>query len=268
MKRAARLMTNLKQTILCPDSRIKSILQFCPHGVCGIIAGLTSHSVTIHNIRARGPNGCSPLQQFMPIFDNVKHATLFLPTTASYIGRGVHERTLGQPIDLAYPTRKLDSVRLLIGLNYSEIETMEHTLEGAVGLCKTSHLQDFLASFIALNSTRIEIYLFCNVDFPKPQNLDKFKQELAIKVEKQYESLLAKIKEPDEKQSKWIANYQVHDLEHYFAQPGLCNELEKLVLSDWQADLKWMRHHEKREMMKASREQLVKDGTVGTFPHL
>jgi len=168
MKRAARLMTNLKQTILCPDSGIKSIREFCSHGVCPIIGGLASHSVTIHNIRARGPNGCSPLQQFMPIFDNVKHATLFLPTTASYIGTVVHERILrGQPIHLAYPTEKLDSVRLLIGLNDPEIETMEHTLEGAVGLCKTKHLQDFLASFIALDS---RIY-FAMSTFRNPRTL-------------------------------------------------------------------------------------------------
>ena len=269
MIQAARLMTNLKQTILCPDSGIKSIREFCSHGVCPIIAGLASDSVTIHNIRAVGPSGSLPLHQFMPIFDNVKHATLFLPTTASYVGRGVFlKRKHGLPQDLAYPTRKLDSVRLLIGLNDSEIESMEHTLERAVGLCKTSHLQDFLASFIALNPTRVEIYLFSNVEFPKPQNLDEFKQELAIKVDKQYESLLAKIKDPDEKQSNWVANYQVHDLEHYFAQPGLCNELESWVLSDWKADLKWLRDYEKEETMKARRKQLVKDGTVGTFTHL
>jgi len=40
--RAARLMTNLKQTILCPDYRIKSIRELCLHRICPILAGLTS----------------------------------------------------------------------------------------------------------------------------------------------------------------------------------------------------------------------------------
>jgi len=145
---------------------------------------------------------------------------------------------------------------------------LERTLERAVGLCRTSHLQDFLASFIALSPTRIEIYLFSNVEFPKSQDLDSFKQQLAVKVKKQHKDLLAKINQSDEQQTLWTANYQVYDIEHYFAQPGLCDELERWVLFGWERDLEWLRDQERREKKKASQDQLVKDGKVRVFPQL
>lgn len=149
---AVRSMVNLKQTILCPDWHIVSISQLCFYRICPLFAGLAYHSVTIHNIQASGPVADFPLHQFMPILDNAKHVTLFLPMTTSYIGRdgwGNH----GLPQDLAYPTRKLDSVGLLIGTSASEFETLCNTSRRSVEICSTSHLQDFLASFIALNST-------------------------------------------------------------------------------------------------------------------
>jgi hypothetical protein len=190
MAQAASLMTSLKKIVLYPDFGITSCRQNYRQSICPLLDNLKADAVTIQNIRQIGPAGSRPLEQFDSISDNVKHATLVLPSTAPFIGGGSSDQhPQWSPRDLAFSTRNLDSVRLIIGLNLNEALRIEAKLGRRVSICKSIPLQAFLASFLTAHSAKaakVDIYLFYGIDFPKNHNLEEFRQQLAVKVEQQH----------------------------------------------------------------------------------
>jgi hypothetical protein len=89
--------------------------------------------------------------------------------------------------------------------------------------------------------------------------LDKFKEQLASKVDQHYQKSIADLTKADKleaEHSSWSANYQVFGLEHYFAQPDLAQELDMWLRGDWERDLEFMRywasHEKKRAEQKAT----------------
>ena len=162
----------------------------------------------------------------------------------------------GRPQDLAAPTRPLESVRIIVAMSDSEIESMEGALERSPNLAKLGPLQEFLASFLNLHPSRIEIYMFNTPSHlgRSKDTLDKFKEQLAAKVDQHYQDSIEKFtksKNLKEEQTNWSPNYQVFDVQNYFAQPSLSQELDEWSRSDWERDLEWMRNQEIREKKKA-----------------
>ena len=152
---------------------------------------------------------------FTPILDHVKHATLVIQPLASYVGKGGPvdmTRKNGRPQDLAAPTRPLESVRIIVAMSDSEIESMEGALERSPNLAKLGPLQEFLASFLNLHPSRIEIYMFNTPSHlgRSKDTLDKFKEQLAAKVDQHYQDSIEKLtkaKNLKEEHTNWSPNY-------------------------------------------------------------
>jgi hypothetical protein len=260
LTQGARLMTGLKQTILCPEAEFKRTMPLCgKKDGCPILAGIRCHSVTIQDIRRKGASG-GPLEQFTPIFDYVKHATLVIQPLAPYIGKGGPvdmARKYGRPQDLAVPTRNLESVRIIVAMSNSDIESindaldMSFFLEKCPKFAEVGHLQDFLAAFINLHPSKIEIYIFNEFSqFEGSRGileLDQFREQLAVKVDAHYHKSIAEMTEANQlkpEHSSWSANYQVFDLEHYFARPDLASDIDIYLRHDWEMDLDNKRDYE------------------------
>lgn len=270
LTRGTSLMTGLKQAILCPEASFSKTMHLCGKKPgCPILAGLECHSVTIQNIRKQGTSG-GPLEMFTPILDHVKHATLVIQPLASYVGKSGPvdtTRKIGRPQDLAAPTRHLESVRIIVAMSDSEIESMEGALERSPNLAKLGPLQEFLASFQNLHPSRIEIYMFNTPSHlgRSGDTLDKFKEQLAAKVDQHYQDSIEKFtksKNLKVEHTNWSPNYQVFDVQHYFAQPNLCQELDRWLRFDWERDLEWMRNQEMRKTKKAEEEATAGNAKV------
>lgn len=248
----AKLMTGLKQTILSPQARFTETFPLCgSQPGCPILAGIECHSVTIQSIRRQGPSG-HPLEEFSPIFDHVEHATLVIQPLVYYIGTGKPAELSGgnwAPQDLALSTRNLQSVRILVAISQGETELMEEESDRFASLASLGPLQVFLASFINLHPSRIEIYMFNDPsDRGRSTNtFDEFKEQLATTVDQTYRNSIERLTESKElkaEHSSWSLNYQVFDLEHYFTQPGLSFELEDWMRTEWEKELERLREPE------------------------
>jgi hypothetical protein len=270
LTRGFKCMTGLKQTILCPEASFTRTDPLCGgNSGCPILAGIQCHSVTIQNIRRQGTPG-SPLELFTPILDHVKHATLVIQPLASYIGKGGPvdmTRKNGRPQDLAVPTRKLGSVRILVAMSDSEIGSMESALERAANLAKLGPLQDFLAAFISLHPSKIEIYMFNEPSHlgRSQDTLDSLKEQLAFKVDQHYQKSIKKLTDTDklkEEHSSWSPNYEVFDLKHYFAHSDLPQELDRWMRHDWERDLEWAQNYEKEEKKRAEQKAAAGNANV------
>jgi hypothetical protein len=161
----------------------------------------------------------------------------------------------GRPEDLAYPTRHCESVRLIVGISESEIMMLEY--DHPVSLTKIGPLQEFLAAFINLNFTKIEIYIFNNFD--NTLDLPTFRDELATKVSKHYEDsikYLTESKRLEAKHTDWSANYQVFGLEDYFATPKLHYEVDDQWMMEWEQEL-YERQKAKFEARKKAKEEML-----------
>ena len=174
-----------------------------------------------------------PLELFTNILNKAEHATLIVPPTSFYMGTPGHPAHIrGRPEDLAYPTRHLKSVRLIIAI--SEMDLMMQSEDRPMTLSTMGALQEFLAGFINLNTTEIEIYIFN--DFEGTLDLDKFTEELEAKVQVHYDNSIKYLTENNKlepKHSEWTGDYAVFDLEDYFDQPKLYYELDDMWMMDW-----------------------------------
>lgn len=158
LTKAARMMTGLKRIILVPEADFKSTAPLCEKEFgCPFVAGLKSNHLTIHNLQVDGLDE-GPLGMFTTVLNKAQHATLVIPPTSFYIGGrgGLLSHMSGRPEDLAYPTRHCESVRLIVGICEMEIMMLEY--DHPVSLTRIGSLQEFLAAFINLNFTKIEIY--------------------------------------------------------------------------------------------------------------
>ena len=285
LTRGAKLMTGLKQTILSPQARFTETLPLCGNQPgCPILAGIECHSVTIQSIRRQGPSG-HPLEDFSPIFDHVEHATLVIQPLVYYIGTGQPAELSGgnwPPQDLVLSTRNLQSVRILVAISHGEAALMEEESERTASFASLGPLQSFLASFINLHPSRIEIYMFNDPsDLGRStKTFDEFKEQLAISVDQTYRNSIKRLTESKElkaEHSSWSPNYQVFDLEHYFAQPDLSFELENWMGKEWQKELerlrepemeweelleRWERDRELKKPKQVEREPFAKDPVV------
>jgi hypothetical protein len=238
--KAAGTMTSLKRMILSPHADFMATHPLCDEERgCPITAGLKCHSLTIHNIQIDGTDD-GPLKLFLKELDHVQHATLVIPPTAFYMGSlpGQMAHLSGRPEDLAYPTRKLKSVRLIVAI--SEMDLLMQGDDSAVPakLAPNTAVQEFLASFINLNPTEIEIYLFNNFD--NTLNLVTFREQLKAKLDKHLKDSIKYLKESDKlkpEHENWSANYKVLGLEHYFVHPTRYYELDDMWMDDWSWEL-------------------------------
>jgi len=144
---------------------------------------------------------------------------------------------------------------------------MEGALERSPNLAKLGPLQEFLASFQNLHPSRIEIYMFNTPSHlgRSGDTLDKFKEQLAAKVDQHYQDSIEKFtksKNLKVEHTNWSPNYQVFDVQHYFAQPNLCQELDRWLRFDWERDLEWMRNQEMRKTKKAEEEATAGNAKV------
>jgi len=256
LTKAARAMTGLRQAILSPDADFMATHPLCERNTCPIVSGLKPESITISNLQIDGLDD-GPLELFTTAVNKAKHATLIIPPTSFYIGGrgGLPSQMSGRPEDLAYPTRHCESVRLIVGISEMEIMMLEY--DHPVSLTRIGPLQEFLAAFINLNFTKIEIYIFNN--FNDTLDLPAFRQELVTKVGKHYEDsikFLTDSKRLEPKHSNWTANYQVFGLEDYFAIPKLHYEIDDHWIMEWEQELH-ERQQAKFEARKKAREEML-----------
>jgi hypothetical protein len=118
-------------------------------------------------------------------------------------------------------------------------------------------VQEFLAKFINLNTTKIEIYLFNNFD--NTLDLPRFRLDLEAKVKKHYDDSIKYLTENNKlkpEYTNWSANYQVFGLEDYFAIPRLYYELDDFMMDEWDFELR-VRNKAKYEAMKKAMEQAI-----------
>jgi hypothetical protein len=263
LTKAARMMTGLKRAILVPEADFMATLPLCQReSGCPIVAGIKCDSLTIHNIQVDGTDD-GPLELFTTVLQKVQHATLIIPPTAFYMEiRGGMAHLSGQPEDLSYATRHLKSVRLIVGI--TEMQLMMQNMEFPTTLTTIEPVQEFLAKFINLNDTKIEIYSFN--DFEGKLDLPEFRIGLQQKINKHYQdaiNYLIESKKLEPKDSSWSANYQVFGLEDYFAHPTLHYELDDMWMEEWSMDL-YDRQMAKYEMAKKAEEEAVaEDVEVG-----
>lgn len=205
-----------------------------------------------------------PLELFTNILNKAEHATLIVPPTSFYMGTpGFPAHLRGRPEDLAYPTKHLKSVRLIVGI--SEMDLMIQSLDRPMELSSMAALQEFLAEFINLNPTEIEIYIFN--DFKGTLDLDQFEEELDTKIETHYNDSIKYLTENNKlepKYSDWTAKYQLLGLEDYFDQPELHYELDDLWMEQWDMEL-WDRRMAMVEKLKE--EQAAADNEVSLLDY-
>jgi hypothetical protein len=254
LTKAAKHMTGLQRVILCPDSDFFATFPLCENEAgCPIVGGLKPKSLTIGGISVDGTDD-GPLELFTNIIKKTKHATLIVPPTAFYMGTpGFPPHLRGRPEDLAYPTRHLKTVRLIIAI--TEMEIFMQSTDRPTTLSSLEALQEFLAEFLNLNESKIEIYIFN--DFDKTLDLVSFRQQLQVKVEKHYNDSIAYLTESgnlEPKHTNWIASYQVLGLGHYFARPKLHYELDDMWMSEWAFEVRDRQRARIEELKKAAAE--------------
>jgi hypothetical protein len=268
IRQAVGMMNNLERTILWPDGQHSVTSGLCRKRICPIIAGLDCHTVTVGNLEARGfpDSDGGPLDLFRPILQHVQHATLIIPPTVAYVD--THNRTPrlprthGDPSELALPTRHLQNVRLIVALPKPEIGSAKSILARTVAIATLDNVQNFLARYLCLNPCQIEIYMFNDIekDFSDSSDLDTFRKQLRAKVDQCYQIRLANLNLPedsDDHRLHWTPNYQVFDLEHYFARkPSISDELDGYMLLHWQMTLRYMRR-EKEKVIAAGKLALA-----------
>ena len=256
LTKAARLMTGLKRAILVPESDFTATHPLCQReSGCSLVAGIKCKSLTVHNIQVDGTDD-GPLELFTTVLKKVQHATLVIPPTQFYMEiRGGMAHLSGQPEDLSYATQHLESVRLILAI--SENEMMMQSMDFPTALTTIEPVQEFLAKFINLNTTKIEIYLFNNFD--NTLDLPRFRLELKAKVKKHYDDSIKYLTESNNlkpEYTNWSANYQVFGLEDYFAIPRLYYELDDYMMEEWDFELR-DRNKAKYEAMKQEMEQAI-----------
>jgi hypothetical protein len=122
LTKAARLMTGLKRAILVPESDFMATHPLCQReSGCSLVAGIKCKSLTVHNIQVDGTDD-GPLELFTTVLKKVQHATLIIPPTQFYMEiRGGMAHLSGQPEDLSYATKHLESVRLIVAISENEM---------------------------------------------------------------------------------------------------------------------------------------------------
>jgi hypothetical protein len=256
LTKAARLMTGLKRAILVPESDFMATHPLCQReSGCSLVAGIKCKSLTVHNIQVDGTDD-GPLELFTTVLKKVQHATLIIPPTQFYMEiRGGMAHLSGQPEDLSYATQHLESVRLIVAI--SEDEMMMQSMDFPTALTTIEPVQEFLAKFINLNTTKIEIYLFNNFD--NTLELPRFRLELEVKIKKHYDDSIKYLTENNKlkpEYTNWLANYQVFGLEDYFAIPRLYYELDDFMMDEWDFELR-VRNKARYEAMKKEMEQAM-----------
>ena len=268
LTKAARMMTGLQQAILSPEADFMSTSPLCQKDTCPIVSGLKPQAITISNLQVDGLDD-GPLELFTTALKKAQHATLIIPPTAFYIGNrgGILDNVSGRPEDLSYPTRHCKSVRLILAI--SEDDFMMHDNHGPIDLASSVAIQEFLASFINLNDSEIDIYIFN--DFNGTLDLAKFREELAPRVNKHYEDsvkYLTEQKRLEPKHTDWSADYQVFGLEDYFAIPELHYELDDFWMQNWDFEL-LDRQRAKFEARKKIRDDMLAElEAVSCHKHL
>lgn len=256
LTKAASLMTGLKRAILVPELDFMATHPLCQReSGCSLVAGIKCKSLTVHNIQADGTDD-GPLELFTTVLKKVQHATLIIPPTQFYMEiRGGMAHLSGQPEDLSYATQHLESVRLIVAI--SENEMMMQSMDFPTALTTIEPVQEFLAKFINLNTTKIEIYLFNNFD--NTLDLPRFRLMLEAKLKKHYADSIKYLTENNKlkpEYTNWSANYQVFGLEDYFAMPRLYYERDDFMMDEWDFELR-VRNKAKYEAMKKAMEQAI-----------
>jgi hypothetical protein len=264
LTKAARLMTGLKRAILVPESDFMATHPLCQReSGCSLVAGIKCKSLTVHNIQVDGTDD-GPLELFTTVLKKVQHATPIIPPTQFYMEiRGGMAHLSGQPEDLSYATQHLESVRLIVAI--SENEMMMQSMDFPTALTTIEPVQEFLAKFINLNTTKIEIFLFNNSD--NTLDLPRFRLELEAKVKKHYDDSNKYLTENNQLKPEyinWSANYQVFGLEDYFAIPRLHYELDDYMMEDWDFELRDRSKAKYEAMKKEMQEAIAEDEEVSS----
>jgi hypothetical protein len=217
---------------------------------CTVLAGLRCQAVTIHGIRKEGMLA-DPLELFHRVLDKVQHATLVIPPTVFYMDSepGFFN---GRPEDLVERTKALESIRLIVG--YTPGDMMYPMANYRSELAAIEDVQKFLASFINLNSTKFEIFIFNNFD--DTLDLATFRERLEREVEELYQSSIKQWTESNStelmpQRKIWSAKYQIFGLEDYFAIPGFHRELVSWWVDEWVDELEDRREREDDRKRKA-----------------
>lgn len=182
--------------------------------------------------------------------DKAQHATLIVPPTDTYMNEWTDSAE-----DLARPTQNLSSIRIIVAHG-----TIDSHPWSSSEVSLIASVQQFLASFIKFKTQRIEIYLFHN--FNNNLDLDKFRQALKSKVEKQYQDAIKSLKERNElepEHTDWSADYEVYDLEDYFKDKKTLLELDHDWMRMWKREL-----DRRRRSLMVEIDMRRRDGTEDT----